>query len=216
MAQRAHAGQAARERFLIAASEKLQISSSTISARLASQFLDIVDGSSSTSRGPLLCKGCGSHIITGWSCKKISLRANSRQRKQASKTARRVMHELKPVGYYFLQCDGCGTKTPVSSPEISRGRRPQSGTRPGHKASDSKDKSGTATATVVDTSPRKPVEVITQAATQDNEVRPAELPAISKKRPRSKKTSGLQALLAQRKADSKGPSLDLMDFMKGA
>ena len=216
MAQRAHAGQAARERFLLAASENLLVSSSTISARLGSQYVGLIDDTQSTSGDLSLCKGCGSCLILGWSCRKTSSHASSTHKKQKTKTAERISHKAKPIRCRFLRCDVCGTKSPISITEGARCRRPQLSRVPDQKASDLDGRSNAASTIAAATITEQSTEATAPKANQDHEVHSAEQPTISKKRPRAKKTSGLQALLAQRKVDAKAPGLDLMDFMKGA
>ena len=216
MAQRAPAGQAARERFLLAASDNLLISSSMVSARLGSQYVGLIDDTQSTPDDLLLCKGCGSRLILGWSCKKTSSHASSRQRKQKTKTAERFSHQAKPVRCRFIRCDACGTKTPISTTKEPRRRRPQFSRLPRQKASDLDGRSDAAPVIAAATTTEQSIEAIIPRAKQDHEVHSVEQPIMSRKRPRTKKTSGLQALLARRKVDTKGPGLDLMDFMKGA
>lgn len=214
------AGKSARERFLTAASDILLISSPTVSARLGGQHLGLAGDDGSKSTDTVQCRACGSHLIPGWSCKKVTRNSSRRTEKRKKRAGGRAMEDSKSLKSQFLQCDRCDTRTPISKSRKARQQQP--GFSQAHMAqlSNVGEANNATPVTPIEAASAPTSCAIKSNAEQGSDAVRLQRPATnvstaSKKRARTKKASGLQALLAQRKADVKGPGLDLMDFMKG-
>lgn len=216
MAQLSQAGKSAKERFLIAASERLITSSSTVSARLGGQYLSLVGDDRNKSNNTAQCRGCGSHLIPGWSCKKVAQNSSARIEKRKTKTAQQASERFNSPKLRFLQCDRCDTRTPISGSRKPRRPRPVASLVQASKTTDLAAVNNATPVISTGTTSEPTTNPVISNIVAEPDARTTEYPTTSKKRTRTKKTSGLQALLAQRKADVKGPGLDLMDFMRGA
>ncbi|GAB7343077.1 hypothetical protein MBLNU457_1160t1 [Dothideomycetes sp. NU457] len=214
MAQLSQAGKSARERFLIAASERLITSSPTVSARLGSQYLGLVDDDRTKLIDTIQCRGCGSYLIPGWSCKRVTQHSSSKTEKRKIKKPQQSSKETNSKSL-FLQCDRCDTRTPIANSRNPQRFKSRASSVQTPKSSDvaAVNDAPPAISTAAASTPTS--KTVMSKIEEDSNTTTTAIPSTSKKRARNKKTSGLQALLAQRKADVKGPGLDLMDFMKG-
>ena len=203
---------AAQQRYLNAASERFLITSPSVSAILGANLLK---AGAENSVGDSKCVGCGTTVIPGWSCRKVS------SSKQGQRGARKHKQEAKidssttstPSQYY--KCDRCSTKMPFNeSPGSQRSRAPQAGVVSLHHArSPQAVKPAPSGVTATDTKRHKSPISDTTMVRAAEDMTGANF--TSKKRARARKQSGLQALLAARnQPEPRTAGLDLMDFMK--
>lgn len=207
---RAHSAEMlTRKQFLTKASGCLLASAPTVSARLATEYIKMIDG---FDLDTATCLACGITLVPGWSCKKISL-PRKRKANQSARPSRR-----------FYRCDKCGTLTPIKD-KTSATKASSSTVQPAVQAtiegtrnvnsnpSTHGQRSGPAAPQTKDDHANDPSEVMKDAAAE-NVPAAVSSTAASKKRARARKQGGLQALLAQRKTEPQSVGLDLMDFMK--
>ena len=220
------AGQA-RQQFLVEVSERLFATSPTISARLGAEHIRLNDGERQQSESPI-CLACGIILIPGWSCRKTS----------RSLTKAKVDHntciKLTPR---FYECDKCGTRTIIKpSRKITRKDhrtisssttqlKPQQSIASSIPAPSQRQELTTShhqapKDLAQETGLSRNIEATPLSLVAPESTLAAQpLNAASKKRARTRKQGGLQALLAQRKTETgtqagAGGGLDLMDFMK--
>ncbi|EME78424.1 uncharacterized protein MYCFIDRAFT_212380 [Pseudocercospora fijiensis CIRAD86] len=175
--------EAARQQYLAAASEALMLSSPAISSYLQTVNEQHVGH-------PQSCSACGSTMLLGWSCTKITTKAHTRTRRDR-------MSGTSKAATTTLECLRCSSVTTV----VERGLR---------RSKNAKlDRSGKLPLVSHEQPLRAPKSAMGKAEAR------APSAAGSKKRGRGKKSS-LQAMLADRKTTgtSSGFGLSLDDFMK--
>ena len=202
---------AARQRYLNAASERLLITSPSVSAILGANSLKAgAENSEACSK----CVGCGITLIPGWSCKKVSSSKQAQQGARKHKQEAKIDSSPRSTPSRDYKCDRCGTRMPFNKPS-----RPQRSV-PLHAAALSPHPAGAAAVKnaspgVTATDARRngpPMSDTTTGPGADDTFGPN---VTSKKRARARKQSGLHALLAARnQPEPRNAGLDLMDFMK--
>jgi len=224
----ATAATSARLRYLQHAVSRLFLTAPTSAAALEAEISNIADKAGLAlphSRRQQVCGACGSSLVPGISCTLLVKPAST----PTSKPARRSrMHKLKrdqlkpnyqtqPKKIMIYTCKRCSRSTHISagaSPKAMKIHNPSNTTK-------SSATSNMPTAERALDSPHngKPQEAkvlkssTVVSATSDKGLGNGG----SKQRARPRKQSGLQALLAKNKEDTRSAStggLDLMDFMK--
>lgn len=187
-----------RIRYLDDISQTLFVSSPTVSAHVQSTRHALAESNdiALNDRGQI-CTACGSVLILGWSCKRIS----DPRRKQRRSGGRRLPSNESGARDLRVRCERCDAITTMSRTEPVRKIDKQA-----------------ATAIVA-----PPKNVQQQSATQDAPTAPTKptesTRTTSRKRTRNKTSTSLQSLLkasqaATKSSESDGFGLAFNDFMQ--
>ena len=208
---------AARLHYLNDASHLLALTSPSASAQVRSQLVSLAADQAVTLpdiRQTDSCGACGSTLIPGFSCelsteRSLRLKPSGRTAAQAAQGSSVDASTWKPQARTrLLVCHVCGASTRIRMPDAPRRRTSRQPAAQKHT--------------------KGPLDTTKAAtSTQSHSSSPATDPqqkgnasSSSKRRAKSRRQSGLQAILAQRRAadiagrSSTGFGLDLMDLMQ--
>ena len=200
----------ARERFLDEAASALMPSCPALSAFIGAQALRYaaVQDTDISENRQTRCNACGISLILGWSCKKVRRSLNKKRRTRVGQSSLKHKTALVVQSDLAYRCLTCSSETAIVSRTkaakgVDENRSESSTTRQLDPIS------GTPTKGLQSI----PSEVIVAESAGRTTV--ADDSQVHKKRSRTKKQGGLQAMLAKSKSSAPAKTgFDFMYFMK--